>query len=192
MKESVRQIVLDSFALVDALDSAYFRSQTKADLLDAFKVIVSRFQEVSAIHFLKHYGPVEQWSSCWIDAITSDLWTEQEKAEYLRPQRKDQHFVRRKKHRERHPVFLYLARNRRNGYTKIGWSSNIAFREKTLQSDEPEIEIIASWESLKTEEAALHDKYASQRVRGEWFSLSDDDIHQILEEHKGRPTEHVC
>ena len=38
---------------------------------------------------------------------------------------------------------IYLMFNSRNGYTKIGRSINPKLREKTLQGEEPEIEMIA-------------------------------------------------
>ena len=60
------------------------------------------------------------------------------------------------------------------------------YREKTLQSEQPEIEMICNkrYPSRKIAEAiesALHKAYAERRVRGEWFKLSDIDIQMLRE-----------
>lgn len=72
--------------------------------------------------------------------------------------------------------FVYLMRNTRNGYVKIGWSIDPKFREKTLQSEEPEINLLWKWQGTRATEAALHARFAAKRVRGEWFGLSESDI----------------
>ena len=71
--------------------------------------------------------------------------------------------------------------NNRNGYYKIGSSNNPKFREKTLQSEEPNIELVESWELPRKFESILHKKYNNQRVRGEWFKLTNKDIADIYE-----------
>jgi len=53
---------------------------------------------------------------------------------------------------------------------KIGKSINPSRREKTLQSEEPMIKIVKTWNY--DIENTLHKKYSEQRVRGEWFKLS--------------------
>lgn len=78
--------------------------------------------------------------------------------------------------------YIYLMRNCRNGLIKIGFSSNPKFREKTLQSEEPEIELIFKRKGSFFDEDALHSRFASKRVRGEWFRLSLDDIKSIQSE----------
>lgn len=77
---------------------------------------------------------------------------------------------------------IYLMANRRNGLTKIGRSENPRFREATLQSEEPEIEMIAHWESTPKMEELLHIKFQSKRVRGEWFQLSEEDIFDVIQD----------
>lgn len=69
--------------------------------------------------------------------------------------------------------------NSRNGYTKIGRSINPKLREKTLQGEEPEIEMIAIWTMDKYYEKQLHQKYSVKRVRGEWFDLSISELIEI-------------
>lgn len=72
--------------------------------------------------------------------------------------------------------FVYLMRNQRNGFTKIGFSVQPRYREKTLQAEEPEIELLESWSGTRATEWLLHTKFAAKRVRGEWFRLDDYDV----------------
>lgn len=74
------------------------------------------------------------------------------------------------------PTFVYLMKNTRNGYYKIGRSDNPKFREKTLQSEEPEVELLHVWPGTKLIEEGLHAEFSSCRVRGEWFNLEDSDL----------------
>jgi hypothetical protein len=69
--------------------------------------------------------------------------------------------------------------NKRNGFIKIGKSKWPQFREKTLQADEPEIELITFWEAPATLEKQLHKRFAEQRQRGEWFELTFKDLKSI-------------
>lgn len=48
--------------------------------------------------------------------------------------------------------------NYRNDFTKIGRSINPLKREKTLQGEDPELEIIAFWQTDKIYEKILHQK----------------------------------
>lgn len=82
-------------------------------------------------------------------------------------------------------TFIYLMKNSRNNLVKIGYSVDPSFREKTLQSEEPEIDLIASWIGSCEDEQALHRRYKEKRVRGEWFRLSADDVDQLVEEFVG-------
>lgn len=75
--------------------------------------------------------------------------------------------------------YVYLMRNSRNGSTKIGFSKKPRFREKTLQSEEPEIEIICTIPGNIQKERAIQEKYSPARIRGEWFLLSAFDIDDI-------------
>lgn len=71
----------------------------------------------------------------------------------------------------------YIIKNKRNDLYKIGYSKSPKNREYTLQSQEPEVEIIKifknNWESV------LHEKYKKQRLRGEWFNLSKIQVKYI-------------
>lgn len=82
--------------------------------------------------------------------------------------------------------YVYLMHDKRNGYHKIGISKTPEYREKTLQSEQPNIEMVCSKrypsrKIAKAFESALHDTYAEQRVRGEWFNLSEMDVEMLKE-----------
>jgi len=74
---------------------------------------------------------------------------------------------------------IYLMLNSRNGLIKIGQSKIPKFREKTLQSDEPEIHLISLWKAPKIVEKELHTEFKDKRKRGEWFSLTFNDLDLI-------------
>ena len=82
--------------------------------------------------------------------------------------------------------YVYLMKDKANGYHKIGISNKPEYREKTLQSEKPSIEMLAckKFPTRKIAEAiesALHTAYSQQRVRGEWFNLNDEDVAAIIE-----------
>ena len=82
--------------------------------------------------------------------------------------------------------YVYLMKDTTNGYYKIGISNTPEYREKTLQSEKPTIELLASkkYPTRKIAEAiesALHTAYSQQRLRGEWFKLDDVDVAAIIE-----------
>lgn len=83
-------------------------------------------------------------------------------------------------------TYIYLIYDRGNGLYKIGRSINPATREKTLQSEKPNLQLI--WISSLTDkknEKILHDLFKSKRVRGEWFRLSKPDIEIIKDYNYG-------
>lgn len=71
----------------------------------------------------------------------------------------------------------YLMKNSRNGMYKIGKSINPSRREKTLQSEEPMIKMVKTWDY--DIENTLHKKYSKQRIRGEWFKLNNVQVKYI-------------
>lgn len=78
-----------------------------------------------------------------------------------------------------HKTKTYLMIDENNGYIKIGKSTNPNTREKTLQSEKPFINILYVCDN--NIEKKLHNEYKDKRIRGEWFSLSTDDINHIVE-----------
>ncbi len=82
--------------------------------------------------------------------------------------------------------YLYLMIDLKNNYHKIGISNKPEYREKTLQSEKPSIEMICNKRfpnrKIATSfEQALHQTYADKRIRGEWFNLDEKDIVDIKE-----------
>jgi len=75
--------------------------------------------------------------------------------------------------------YVYLMLNKRNNYIKIGKSKNPMFREKTLQADEPNVELIVAWRASSTVEKELHGLFPKKRKRGEWFELNLRDMKTI-------------
>jgi len=71
----------------------------------------------------------------------------------------------------------YLLKDTRTNLYKIGRSCYPFYREKTLQSDYPLIEIVCF--SDMNIESILHKKYELKRIRGEWFNLSNKDVFDI-------------
>ena len=90
-----------------------------------------------------------------------------------------------------HPIkektcFVYLMIDTTNNFYKIGISNNPRYREHTLQSDKPTIELISAKEYptrtiAEAIEAALHKAYGEKRIRGEWFNLNEEDVENIKE-----------
>ena len=81
---------------------------------------------------------------------------------------------------------LYLMKDLANGFYKIGISNNPEYREKTLQSEKPTIELITSkgFSNRKIAlafESSLHKSYENKRLRGEWFELNEREIAEIKE-----------
>jgi hypothetical protein len=76
----------------------------------------------------------------------------------------------------------YLMLDKKTKLIKIGKSIKPLYREKTLQSERPIIELLF-YINLNVE-SKLHKKYSQFRIRGEWFKLSDNDLLDIYIEYK--------
>ena len=78
-------------------------------------------------------------------------------------------------------TYVYLLKCNSTGLYKIGRSINPVFREKTLQSQEPDIQsIFISGRTLKSKEKELHTLFKDKRIRGEWFRLTEQDVEFII------------
>ena len=80
--------------------------------------------------------------------------------------------------------YLYLMKDYNTGYYKIGISNSPEYREKTLQSEKPTIEMICNKKYVSRRiahsfEQALHKTFSEKRVRGEWFDLDQIDVKEI-------------
>lgn len=76
---------------------------------------------------------------------------------------------------------VYVMLDKNTGYYKIGRSKNPTYRERTLQSEKPTIEMLFNWDAKVKDEKVLHDKFQDKRIRGEWFDLSGGDLNCIKE-----------
>jgi len=73
----------------------------------------------------------------------------------------------------------YLMVDHNTGYHKIGYSKNPRYREKTLQSEKPTIEMLFKWRGGFGQEQELHEHFSDKRIRGEWFDLTAEDVKYI-------------
>lgn len=80
--------------------------------------------------------------------------------------------------------FVYLMRDLRNGAYKIGMSTSPSARERTLQSEQPKTQLVASKRYVNRKmalaiEKALHEVYKHKKKRGEWFDLEEEDVAEL-------------
>jgi hypothetical protein len=83
-------------------------------------------------------------------------------------------------------VYVYLMVDTTNNFYKIGISNHPEYRERTLQSEKPTIEMICCKKFPTRElgrffEQSLHRLYSSKRIRGEWFNLDETDVRHLKE-----------
>ena len=80
------------------------------------------------------------------------------------------------------PGFVYLASG--NGSFKIGRSWNLESRESYLTIKLPfPVQIVHAIRAKDCVQAERywHERFATKRVRGEWFDLTDTDVHEFLD-----------
>ena len=75
---------------------------------------------------------------------------------------------------------LYLFKNKNNGYYKIGISIHPEQRIRTLQAEEPDIQVIKSWPALGDMEKFWHSHFFDARLRGEWFKLTASQVRYMV------------
>lgn len=85
-------------------------------------------------------------------------------------------------------TYVYVMIDKNTGYYKIGHSKNPKYRESTLQSEKPTIELIHTYNAKISDEKHLHDTFSDKRIRGEWFDLSGSDIQLINSYFQRNPT----
>ena len=81
-----------------------------------------------------------------------------------------------------HPGYIYLILAEKTGLYKIGMSTNPSERLIQLQRTCPDTLYLTQtmWTSdMIKDEAVLHTEYSDKLVNGEWFALTEDDVHTI-------------
>jgi hypothetical protein len=78
--------------------------------------------------------------------------------------------------RSKFDCYIYLMEDLRNKTFKIGKSKTPGKRERTLQSEVPQIVMRFSIPAEEAREKELHERFDAKRIRGEWFELSQDDL----------------
>lgn len=77
-------------------------------------------------------------------------------------------------------TFVYLMEDLRNDHIKIGYSKTPEKRERTLQSEQPEMVLRFAIPAEKEEEWRLHNRFAASQVRGEWFDLNACEVYEAI------------
>jgi len=128
-------------------------------------------------------GQIKEESNWVLDTVEGDFRAFNENGDLI----EDTFYVDGKEYwKQKKTGNIYLMKNGRNGYIKIGFTKNEPkFREKTFQSEEPEVELLNQWKGSMMDEEKLHEKFSEKRLRGEWFNLNKDDINQIEEYFNG-------
>ncbi len=88
-----------------------------------------------------------------------------------------------------HDMKVYLIRCKLSGRVKIGIATKPVARLHNLQLMSPtELELICSCKGGRTYEREIHERFAAQRLHGEWFNLTREQVRSIAEEMNGHPT----
>jgi hypothetical protein len=82
--------------------------------------------------------------------------------------------------RSKFDCFIYLMEDPRNRSFKIGRSRTPGKRERTLQSEVPQVVMRFSIPAEEECERQLHSHFECKRFRGEWFTLTNDDLVWIV------------
>lgn len=145
-------------------------------------------QFIQHIYFLANRESVEKLrAACdshlkyYDDARVSrinDRWMERE------TQRMDE-MSRTPRNRRKKMGFVYMMRCNRTSRIKIGFSVNPNYREKTLQSENPDVALIWKKEGTRDDEMEMHARFSAYRFRGEWFNLPESELTKIKESGEG-------
>lgn len=85
---------------------------------------------------------------------------------------------------------VYYIRSEDSGRVKIGWSSNVPARLKSLQrASASRLTLLYSEPGTGRDEANLHERFRAHRVHGEWFEPSADLLAHIKQRKALPPRE---
>jgi hypothetical protein len=77
-------------------------------------------------------------------------------------------------------------------FHKIGFTGGrkVEPRLQSMQTATPyKLEVVGFWHGTENDEAALHATFAERRVRGEWFSLTAEDVERLRALMDAKPVE---
>lgn len=82
--------------------------------------------------------------------------------------------------------YIYVARAGDSNAYKIGWATSPRQRFSNLQvGNHTPIDVLSVFPvSGRHVERKIHDIFANQRIRGEWFSLTTTDLLDIMDEDR--------
>lgn len=84
---------------------------------------------------------------------------------------------------KKNPGYVYIMKVKGHNVCKIGCSTDVERRRKTLQAKHGfELEVIAKYydsDNYTSLEVYCHCKYSKYKLSGEWFLLPDDEIERI-------------
>lgn len=83
---------------------------------------------------------------------------------------------------------IYFIQDTGTGYHKIGYTSSKSANGRlgSCQTGNPnELVLIGTIEGSQEYEAELHKEYYNKNIRNEWFSLTEDEVKNIILEHGG-------
>ena len=83
---------------------------------------------------------------------------------------------------------IYFIQDTGTGHHKIGYTSSTSAKERlgSCQTGNPnELVLVGTINGSQEYEADLHRKYSSNKIRNEWFSLTEDEVKNIILEHEG-------
>ena len=148
---------------------------SKREMLKAISLIYDHVSECAAVEFyLRHgyeYCADDQWTDgSFALVMRSYLLTDAEKDPPPKKQKRPDKRLR--------PTFIYVIRHQ-NGLYKIGQSKTPKARERTLQAEDPALDLILQMPGVLGDELILHERFAPKRKRGEWFELSSADLEFI-------------
>jgi hypothetical protein len=134
----------------------------------------------------RHYRELISDSCFFFEQCLNEVMRQINKACYeeTRKLREENEYLKgqircRSNNRKRRSKYVYLMKHS-NGFVKIGFSTNPRAREKTLQAEDPRIEMLGFFAASNDVERKLHQIFADLRVRGEWFRLEERHVDWIL------------
>lgn len=83
-------------------------------------------------------------------------------------------------HRGGRGTWIYIMKDTANDWIKVGYSNNPKYRESTLQSEKPSIELLAKYWGTQDQERAVHRVLDKYRYRGEWFKCTEEIAREAI------------